>query len=156
MVSYAGHQLELSIVNYLQSLTTVSGSSLVSSSLLFVTGYDNVDLDNTIGNGTFGGICKISVERDIEVPIPGTRNYEFTTNVQIIESAADTSGSMLGVNAMNVAIQFGDPKISAQNFTNPAYDISCWYVQYVDRQQLESGDLLNSQFTYTITGALIN
>ena len=144
-----GHNLELSIVNYL------SGSTLNPSSLLngvtasFYCGYDNVDLDNP-------PIVIVDCNEANELYF-NTRNYEFITRVFVKEMAADTSGSVLGALAQAVMNEFVNSTSACQNFTNTgSYNIAVWQCQTLTpfRSELQD-DALITEGQFRIIGALV-
>ena len=141
------YALELSIVDYLNSQNTVSGSLLSGSNISYYTGIGNVTLNT-------GSIVKVDASQFTEVA-PYTRNYEFSVNIEVFEMAADTTGSYLGVLAGAVFNEFVNTTTAAQNITNAGLGINVWNVREARMSPGFSGDALTNTINVTVVGAMV-
>lgn len=146
------HALELSIINYLQSQVTVSGSLLSGSNLTFYAGYDNEDLDTY-------PLCIVNVE-DADESYYNTRDYNFNTTVFIKEQSYSGSVPLpqaeLTVNAAAVLAQFVSDPQASQNFTNTgSYNIAIWQVRQTSPiKQQPSKDATVTYGDFIMTGGI--
>jgi len=141
-INYA---LESSIVNYLQTLNTVSGSLLSGSNLNYYTGIGNEDLAEVPAVVVDAADA---TETDLQ-----TLNYTFQVKVLVKEAAADTTN--LGQYAQAVFNEFQNSYSSSANFTNANYGIGIWRVLRPRVSKEVVGDFLYNMIETTMYGALI-
>jgi hypothetical protein len=139
------YALELSIVDYLQSQTTVSGSLLSGSVATFYTGIGNVDLASES--------AVIVDASEFDEGDAYSRNYTFTVNITVKEIAADTT--TLGTLAQAVFNEFVNSPTAKVNFTNPSYNIAVFGVWGARMRPSINGDALVNEITVNMQGALI-
>ncbi len=139
------YALELSIANYLNSQSSISGSLLSGSITTYYTGIGNIDIES-------GSAVIIDASNSQEVA-PYTRNYTFTVNVLVKEMAADTT--TLGTVAQAVFNEFVDNDTAKKNFSNPLFNINVFNVREAVMRPSFNGDALINEITVIMEGALV-
>ena len=143
-ITAPNYALEQSIVSYLNSQTTNTGSLLSGSNATFYTGIGNFDL---------ASVPAVIVDAsNFTEYAPNTRNYTFTVNIYVKEMAADTTN--LGVLSFGVFNEFVNNNTAKVNFTDPSYNISVFNVRETSMHPTFTGDALVNEITTTIEGAL--